>query len=523
MSTIGDLPDVILEFILHNVSPYLDIQNCSLVCHRWRRCCQRTLRKRQELFRCALASGPLCFTPLSPSGSNESPSACFSTPRLSHSACIVGSSMFVFGGCSLTHTTFNDLWRVDLSTRKKERVLAKSSGNYPTPKSHAVMVVWKGNLVLFGGWTSPCLYPLHQQGYFFDEVHMYNIEKNTWCQLLAGGPPPTAGHSATVHDDVLVVFGGKQKVRDATIVTSDIYCFNLIDGHWFQPRFSHVCPTPRYGQSQIKIDEKHILIVSGCSGCNAMHSDMWLLIIPKVIDSDEVWSWRQITLEGQEHMPKQLWCNPTCKIDNQIVVLARNKEPEFEVSMAMSQYLAPAKVKAQSSQVVPLNTTANSSIAIRAQSSLVRPAVLAATVVQPSHALQPDAAPGHSRPSVRPNASSNRELRLSMLSKYEDRLRDQSRSALPTSSSITTSKPLCRQAVYIMSLDRLLSHGVGTWVAGPPWQGSTAPHPRMVCSLLLGRDELVVCGGRTELECDCNVQDVLPPILYIGAPGLPPP
>ena len=41
-------------------------------------------------------------------------------------------SMFVFGGCTSTSTTFNDLWRFDLSTRSWSRPL--STGTYPSPK-----------------------------------------------------------------------------------------------------------------------------------------------------------------------------------------------------------------------------------------------------------------------------------------------------------------------------------------------------------------------------------------------------
>ena len=46
------------------------------------------------------------------------------TDRFSHSACYFHQSMYVFGGCSATSTTFNDLWRFDLSTRQWVRPLA---------------------------------------------------------------------------------------------------------------------------------------------------------------------------------------------------------------------------------------------------------------------------------------------------------------------------------------------------------------------------------------------------------------
>lgn len=68
--------------------------------------------------------------------------------------------MYVFGGCTCTSTTFNDLWRLDLSSRKWVRLL--TMGTYPTPKALATLVHYEGLLVLFGGWTHPTPFPLHQ-------------------------------------------------------------------------------------------------------------------------------------------------------------------------------------------------------------------------------------------------------------------------------------------------------------------------------------------------------------------------
>jgi F-box protein 42 len=36
-STVDDLPDEVLEYILSLVAPYKDLQECSLVCKRWNR------------------------------------------------------------------------------------------------------------------------------------------------------------------------------------------------------------------------------------------------------------------------------------------------------------------------------------------------------------------------------------------------------------------------------------------------------------------------------------------------------
>ena len=46
------------------------------------------------------------------------------TERYSHSACYHNKSVYIFGGCTLSNTTFNDLWRFDLATRKWIRPVA---------------------------------------------------------------------------------------------------------------------------------------------------------------------------------------------------------------------------------------------------------------------------------------------------------------------------------------------------------------------------------------------------------------
>jgi len=73
---------------------------------------------------------------------------------------VTENSMYVFGGCTSTSTTFNDLWRLDLNKRQWIRPL--TMGTYPSPKACASLVCYKDALILFGGWTHPSPYPLHQ-------------------------------------------------------------------------------------------------------------------------------------------------------------------------------------------------------------------------------------------------------------------------------------------------------------------------------------------------------------------------
>ena len=109
--------------------------------------------------------------------------------------------MYVFGGCTSTSTTFNDLWRMDLTTRTWERPLA--TGTYPSPKvslilnisrtiftlidiqACAVMVLHEPSncLLLFGGWTHPSLYPLHQSWRLFNELHAFDLGQRRWTHI----------------------------------------------------------------------------------------------------------------------------------------------------------------------------------------------------------------------------------------------------------------------------------------------------------------------------------------------------
>lgn len=68
--------------------------------------------------------------------------------------------MYIFGGCTKTGTTFNDLWKLDLDTRKWERPIPM--GTYPSPKACASMVYYNKSFVLFGGWAQPATFPPFQ-------------------------------------------------------------------------------------------------------------------------------------------------------------------------------------------------------------------------------------------------------------------------------------------------------------------------------------------------------------------------
>ncbi|AWP02818.1 putative F-box only protein 42 isoform 2 [Scophthalmus maximus] len=209
--TMLELPEEVLEYILSFLSPYQEHKTAALVCKQWYRLIKGVAYQCYHGFLRAVQEGniqwesrtyPYPGTPI--------------TQRFSHSACYYDSnqSMYVFGGCtqSSCNAAFNDLWRLDLNSKEWIRPLA--SGSYPSPKAGATLVMHKDLLVLFGGWTRPSPYPLHQPERFFDEIHTYSPSKNWWnCIVTTHGPPPMAGHSSSVIGNTMVVFGGSLGAR----------------------------------------------------------------------------------------------------------------------------------------------------------------------------------------------------------------------------------------------------------------------------------------------------------------------
>ncbi|XP_027765245.1 F-box only protein 42, partial [Empidonax traillii] len=268
------------------------------------------------------------------------------TQRFSHSACYYdpNQSMYVFGGCtqSSCNAAFNDLWRLDLNSKEWIRPLA--SGSYPSPKAGATLVVYKDLLVLFGGWTRPSPYPLHQPERFFDEIHTYSPSKNWWnCIMTTHGPPPMAGHSSCVIEDKMIVFGGSLGSRQ---MSNDVWVLDLEQWAWSKPNISGPSPHPRGGQSQIVIDNETILILGGCGGPNALFKDAWLLHMQA-----NPWTWQPLKVENEDHGAPELWCHPACRVGQCVVVFSQ--APSGRAPLSPSLNSRPSPISATPPALVP--------------------------------------------------------------------------------------------------------------------------------------------------------------------------
>uniref|UniRef100_A0AAY5EK34 F-box domain-containing protein n=2 Tax=Electrophorus electricus TaxID=8005 RepID=A0AAY5EK34_ELEEL len=327
----GQLPEEVLEYILSFLSPYQEHKTAALVCKQWYRLIKGVAHQCYHGFLKAVQEGniqwesrtyPYPGTPI--------------TQRFSHSACYYDSnqSMYVFGGCtqSSCNAAFNDLWRLDLNSKEWIRPLA--SGSYPSPKAGATLVMFRDLLVLFGGWTRPSPYPLHQPERFFDEIHTYSPSKNWWnCIVTTHGPPPMAGHSSSVINNTMVVFGGSLGARQ---MSNEVWVLDLEQWSWSKPTITGPSPHPRGGQSQIVIDKETLLILGGCGGPNALLKDAWLLHM-----GSPTWTWQQLRVENEEHGAPELWCHPACKVGQCVVVFSQAPSGRAPLSPSLNSRPSP--------------------------------------------------------------------------------------------------------------------------------------------------------------------------------------
>ncbi|XP_017077211.1 F-box only protein 42 [Drosophila eugracilis] len=324
------LPDEILEFIFSYLPPYGDLEHCSLVCKRWHAIVKNLVRRSKLNLEKGLTDFRLRWEVFSQQTANGVAGAplSFIAGRFAHSAVRQDNSMYVFGGGSSSDTTFNDLWRFDLTHMRWARPVA--TGTYPSPKGSASMVAWRDQLVLFGGWRYPSLHPPYQPWCLFDELHYYDLSKNRWLlRNTLSGPPPMAGHSATVHGDRMVIFGGYQIKDDVNVNSNDTWVLDLPEQRWWQPLFvGNTRPTPRYGQIQVELGRNHLLIVGGCGGANRVHTDAWLLDMTR-----DVWCWKSLYVRNKRFGAVHMWCNPGCKVNNYLVVVgpSPNTPQDFQM------------------------------------------------------------------------------------------------------------------------------------------------------------------------------------------------
>ncbi|XP_035901122.1 F-box only protein 42 [Anopheles stephensi] len=316
-ANINDLPNEILEFIFSLLPPYEPLEHCAAVCKRWNLLATNVKARKKSNLQKGLIDSNLCWKEIL----HES------TPRIAarfaHASSLHRNSMYVFGGASSYDTTFNDLWKFDLSRREWIRPI--SMGTYPSPKAGASLVCHNDLLILYGGWRHAYT-PFHMCT-LIDELHVYNIAENRWTiHNQAFGPPPMTGHSATVHHNQMILFGGYQNNMETLRASNDIWVLDLQRLVWKKPAVSDLKPSPRFGQFQMAVGDDHILVLGGTGGVNRVFNDAWLLDMQR-----DTWLWKRVQIKNKKSTINHNWCYPACNVGSKVIVLGPTSPNDFQI------------------------------------------------------------------------------------------------------------------------------------------------------------------------------------------------
>lgn len=188
--------------------------------------------------------------------------------RYGHTAHLMGSRMYIFGGKGPGNEYYKDIYFLDLVEWVWVAVSTVTQG--PSPRFyHAAEVVGR-KIVVHGGWDGNDV---------FDDMWIFNTDSFSWMLPKTAGfsPTPRYGHSLTLTPDGrLMLFGGVSLDKDASLpkYNDDVRQLDTDTMIWTRPRVNGSTPTGRFGHSATLMDNGCIVVFGGWGrgGCQCKES-----------------------------------------------------------------------------------------------------------------------------------------------------------------------------------------------------------------------------------------------------------
>ncbi|KAI9595545.1 hypothetical protein BDF19DRAFT_385140 [Syncephalis fuscata] len=186
-------------------------------------------------------------------------------PRDGHTAVCSNHWVVVFGGESDDGKCEDSLYALNLETRRWLRVNVQ--GNIPLRRRDHTAVMANGVMFIFGG---------QSDGYFFNDLMAFDTRTLTaptprweFYEPANDGPSGRAGHSTTVYQDRLYVFGG----TDGETFFNEMWCYDLHTCEWELLNVTGHTPPGRAGHAAALVDDC-IYVTGGKSASGKNLSDV---------------------------------------------------------------------------------------------------------------------------------------------------------------------------------------------------------------------------------------------------------
>lgn len=217
-------------------------------------------------------------------------------PRGGHTATVLGTDIFVFGGAS-SEATYNDVYKLDLIKRRWTRAVPTNAAVVPSRRTnHAAAADAHGKVYIFGGYDS--------EGNFLNDLWILNaFWQGPWdnkdsVPILWEHPVPTGqiplareSHSLNLVRRKLVLFGGYTAEGRCA---ADVHVYDVDSQAWHaMESWGDAGPAARQAHSAARHGTK-LIIAGGCDVAEARptcYNDVWIL------DTDGM-QWTQSTKEA---------------------------------------------------------------------------------------------------------------------------------------------------------------------------------------------------------------------------------
>mmetsp|Transcript_82843 Transcript_82843/g.258683 ORF Transcript_82843/g.258683 Transcript_82843/m.258683 type:complete len:618 (-) Transcript_82843:112-1965(-) len=186
-------------------------------------------------------------------------------PRGGHTASLVSTDVFVFGGAN-SEETFGDVHCLDLVKRRWTRApAAADDASSPQRRTnHAAAVDAHGRIYIFGGYGADGrvlndMWILKVSGAALSDM----TQPVAWAKQAPTGTVPEAreGHSLTLVDRKLVLFGGYASCGK---VMNDLHLYDVDAQHWTSLQVAGAAPLPRQAHSAVR-HGRDVVVAGGCN------------------------------------------------------------------------------------------------------------------------------------------------------------------------------------------------------------------------------------------------------------------
>ncbi|CAG8437230.1 9853_t:CDS:10 [Scutellospora calospora] len=177
------------------------------------------------------------------------------TQRHGHSATVIGTTMYIFGGQNFKGIYLNDLIAFDLTTMESKNLSWKficPSNNSPPSRAGHIACAYKDNIYLFGGTDGTQCY---------NDIWCYDTQTNSWSEISSTefNPFPRCYHKSALVDDKIYIFGG---MTNDDKELSDLTAFRINQKAWHIFQKMGPTPSPCHGHTMTAVDNK-VFILGG--------------------------------------------------------------------------------------------------------------------------------------------------------------------------------------------------------------------------------------------------------------------